>query len=66
MASQLLDNHTQSIENVTLIPSAGGVFEVIAGGELIYSKKATGRHAEDGEVLGLFEEATGVEAASAD
>jgi len=27
---------------VRLIPSSGGVFEVVAGGELIYSKKATG------------------------
>ena len=25
-----------------LIPSSGGVFEVVAGGKLIYSKKATG------------------------
>jgi selT/selW/selH-like putative selenoprotein len=31
---------------VELIPSGGGVFEVTRDGELIYSKKRTGRHAE--------------------
>jgi predicted Rdx family selenoprotein len=31
---------------VELIPSRGGVFEVIRDGRLIYSKKRTGRHAE--------------------
>ena len=33
------------------MPSSGGVFEVTADDELIYSKKATGRHAEYDEVL---------------
>lgn len=33
-----------------LIPSTGGVFEVVANGELIFSKKALGRHAEPGEI----------------
>ena len=33
-----------------LIPSKGGVFEVVVNGELIFSKKALGRHAEPGEV----------------
>jgi predicted Rdx family selenoprotein len=36
---------------VTLIPSGGGVFEVIFGDELLYSKKETKRHAEPKEVL---------------
>lgn len=32
-----------------LIPSTGGVFEVTVNGELVFSKKALGRHAEPGE-----------------
>jgi len=36
-----------------MIPSGGGVFEVVLDGELVYSKKATGRHAEPGEVAAL-------------
>jgi selenoprotein W-related protein len=35
---------------VELIESSGGVFEVTVDGELVHSKKATGRHAEWEEV----------------
>jgi selenoprotein W-related protein len=34
-----------------MVPSRGGVFEVEVDGELVYSKKATGRHAEYDEIL---------------
>ncbi|MCB9458434.1 MAG: SelT/SelW/SelH family protein [Anaerolineaceae bacterium] len=33
-----------------LIPSQGGRFEVTVNGELVFSKKELGRHAEPGEV----------------
>jgi selenoprotein W-related protein len=36
---------------VTIIPSSGGVYEVMVDGELVYSKKATGKHAEHDQVL---------------
>jgi selenoprotein W-related protein len=36
---------------IEMIPSSGGRFEVVCDGTLIHSKKATGRHAEPGEVL---------------
>jgi selenoprotein W-related protein len=41
------------IEQLTLIPGSGGKFEITVNGELIYSKKGLGRHAEPGEVYGL-------------
>jgi selenoprotein W-related protein len=44
-----------------LIPSSGGRFEVLADDTLVYSKKAEGRHAEDGEVVRLFGEKFKVE-----
>ncbi len=44
----------KDLSEVALIPSSGGVFEVSLGDELIYSKKATGRHAENDEVLALL------------
>ncbi len=50
MADQLLEEFEHQIEQLTLIPSRGGVFEVIADETLVYSKKATGRHAEYDEV----------------
>jgi selenoprotein W-related protein len=41
----------QEIESVEIVPSGGGVFEVTIDGDLIYSKKKTGRHAKPGEIL---------------
>ncbi len=41
------------IRSFTLIPSKGGVFEVVVNGEKVYSKKDLKRHAEPGEVLDL-------------
>jgi selenoprotein W-related protein len=40
---------------VRLIPGGGGVFEVRVDGELVFSKKALGRHAHPGEVLALIQ-----------
>jgi selenoprotein W-related protein len=37
-----------------LIKGRGGVFEVTVGDELVYSKKATGRFPDPGEVEGLL------------
>ena len=45
-----MKEHEQSISSLTILPSKGGVFEVAVDGELVYSKKATGRHAERDEV----------------
>jgi selenoprotein W-related protein len=35
----------------TLLPSSGGVFLVTVDGELVFSKRVEGRHAESGEVV---------------
>jgi len=40
---------------VELIESDGGRFEVVADGRLIYSKKATGRHATHEEVFAALD-----------
>jgi selenoprotein W-related protein len=42
------------VRSWTLVPSSGGRFEVTVNGELIFSKKALGRHAEPGEILALI------------
>ena len=59
MVEQLLGEFEHQIDSVTLIPSRGGVFEVTANEDLIYSKKATGRHAEYDEVAVPLREALG-------
>lgn len=50
MAEQILGEFEHETESLKLIPSRGGVFEVVVDGDLIYSKKETGRHAEYEEV----------------
>ncbi len=46
MVNQLLGEFEDSVENINLIPSDGGRFEVVVDGDLVYSKLETGRHAE--------------------
>jgi selenoprotein W-related protein len=41
------------VEDVSLVPSDGGRFEVTVNGKLIYSKLETKRHAQPGEIIGL-------------
>jgi selT/selW/selH-like putative selenoprotein len=41
---------------VRLIESSGGLFEVSVDGELVFSKRALGRHAAPGEVVRLIQQ----------
>ncbi len=59
MAEAILGKFEHYIQDVTLIPSKGGVFEVIAGDELVFSKKELGRHAEIDEVLDAVDAVVG-------
>jgi len=45
------------IRSWQLIPSSGGRFELTVNGELLYSKKTLGRHAEAGECKRLIADA---------
>lgn len=45
MAEKIFEEFGQAY-SISLVPSSGGVFEVTIDDELIYSKKATNRHAE--------------------
>ena len=49
--SDLLTNYQHVIDDLKVVTGGAGVFDVAVNGELIYSKHATGRHAEPGEVL---------------
>ena len=59
LAEELLKNYEHVIETITLVPSEGGRFEVTVNEQLLYSKLATHRHAEPGEVLGLVNKIVG-------
>jgi selenoprotein W-related protein len=53
LTDELLEEFEPDIEQITLIPSDDGRFEVEINGELVYSKLSNGRHAQAGEVAGL-------------
>ena len=44
MADELLSTFGGQIARLSLRPSSGGRYEVTIDGELVYSKKATGKH----------------------
>ena len=50
MAALLKDKYKDSLEDVKLVPSSGGAFEVSLDGDLIYSKLKTGRFPGEKEV----------------
>ena len=55
-ARDLLHDYQHVIETLTLVTGSKGVFDVVVDGDTLYSKRVTGRHAQPGEVLGLFRE----------
>jgi selenoprotein W-related protein len=56
---ELLKQYEHLVEEIKLIPSDDGKFEVTVNGQLIYSKLSTHRHAEPGEILGLVRKMVG-------
>lgn len=60
-ASDLLTNYQHVIEDLRLVTGGGGVFDVVVDGQLVYSTHETGRHADPGEVLGIFRDLVGPE-----
>jgi selenoprotein W-related protein len=59
LTDELLKHYEHLVETITLVPSDGGKFEVTVNGNLLYSKLATRRHAEAGEILGLVRKMVG-------
>jgi selenoprotein W-related protein len=59
LMEELLKHYEHLIEEIKMIPSDGGKFEVTVNGQLIYSKMSTHRHAEPGEILGLVRKMVG-------
>jgi len=57
LAEALLKNYTNLIENVVLIPSSGGVFEIVINDNLVFSKKSLGRYPDTIEIFEHLENA---------
>ena len=52
--AELLKYFEPEIDTIALVPSDGGRFEITVNDKLIYSKLATHRHVEKGEVTLLI------------
>ncbi len=59
--SEILHDYQHVISDLSIVTSQGGIFDVEVDGTLIYSKAVTGRHANPGEVLGLFRDFVGAD-----
>ena len=46
----MLSTFADFVTGLTLIPGSGGQFEVVVNGETVFSKKASGRYPEIGEL----------------
>ena len=57
--ADLLSNYQHVISELRLVMGDKGVYDVRVDGDLVYSKHETGRHADPGEVLELFEKHIG-------
>lgn len=51
MTSKLLSTYKQQIQDLKLLPSSGGCFEVTVNGELIYSKLKTKQFPDEQAIL---------------
>ena len=59
LLDELLKHYEHLVEEIKLIPSDDGRFEVTVNGQLLYSKLSTHRHAAPGEILGLMRDLVG-------
>ncbi len=55
LASELLEKYGTNVDELILLPSGGGVYEITKNGELIFSKKKLDRFPDDGEIIELIE-----------
>jgi selenoprotein W-related protein len=56
MVQAILGKYEHYIDDITVIPSRGGVFEVMVDDQLVFSKKELGRHATIEEVISSLDE----------
>lgn len=60
LAQELLAAHEKELEQVTLIPDEGGVFEVRINNDLVFSRRKDDRFPEPREVKDAIREAVGL------
>lgn len=58
MVEELLsdDNFRNDVDDISLLPRGGGIFEITVNGRLVFSKKELDRFPEEGETPRLIRE----------
>jgi selenoprotein W-related protein len=51
LADKLLNKYKNTLDQVALVPSQGGVFEVSFNGKTVYSKLETGKFPDEAALL---------------
>jgi len=51
LTEKVLLEYEQDVDEFTLIPSSGGVFEIVVDGEKIYSKDETGEFPDEDRMV---------------
>jgi len=51
LAAKIKQQYNGKVQDVQLVPSSGGAFEVMVGEELVYSKLETGLFPSEGAVV---------------
>jgi len=59
LAAEILGRWAPVMAEVSLQAGSRGRFEVTLDGKLIFSKAQLGRHAKDGEIVGLMQPSVG-------
>lgn len=52
----LLNEHTNTIEKVEIVPGSGGIYDVKLDGEMIFSKTELSRYPEKDEIEDIIKE----------
>jgi selenoprotein W-related protein len=52
LAGEILKEFEHLVDDIRLVPSDGGRFEVTVNDQLIFSKLSAGRHAQPAEIIG--------------
>ena len=55
LASTILKKYGTSVSSLMLIPSSGGVFEILNDENVVFSKKNKGRFPEENEIINALE-----------
>jgi len=59
LAQAIVNSFHRDVEEIVLVPSGGGCYEISVDGQNVYSKLKTGQHISDADAVNLIRAAKG-------